>query len=308
MQISQKASDSIWQIKAFAIFTVFFAHMPGHSVNGSSIFWKDFFDVVGMVGVPLFLFISGFFNSMSKTPLSKRIVRLIIPLLIWGTITYGLNILKTPTSEVFTGWIRWIYGCNNFLYFVPVLIWCTVLSKFIHPGILIALGLCSQILSVTHVIEYNDILTQYTNPLNFIIYFACGQLFSKHINLDILSAKHAFLGLAVMILFLCFQQPRYCSPFTFIFTISLFILLFYLLRLVHNDIFIQTGKYSYVIYLFHIQVAGFIHMLMSRLWGTWIEPIKVVIAFAVVLGLCYVMQYCINKFNLSKLSYLLGFK
>ena len=64
-----QSSNAFWEIKAFAILTVFYAHlvwtgMPdaGHTV----------YESIGCIGVPLFMLMAGFFDAKSKASLSDH--------------------------------------------------------------------------------------------------------------------------------------------------------------------------------------------------------------------------------------------
>lgn len=55
--LTQTESNAIWALKAVAIFTVFFAHMPWHDPN--SIMYTVY-QYMGIIGVPIFLYLSGY--------------------------------------------------------------------------------------------------------------------------------------------------------------------------------------------------------------------------------------------------------
>lgn len=178
MAITEKQSNSFWAIKAFAIFTVFFAHMPGHSSNA------EVFDRIGLIGVPLFMLCAGFFYKKDPetglgTFLNKKFKSLIIPWLVWGTITYCIHILKGIDVGI-VHYLKWILGIGTWLYFVPVLLCCQILSRYLNNFVLLVLGLVSMFLSVYHVIPYNELFTPYVNPFNFVGYFAIGSLMRSY--------------------------------------------------------------------------------------------------------------------------------
>ena len=64
--ISERISCEIWYLKAIAIFTIFFAHMPIDLGNPCIDVLKSLFDIIGMIGVPLFLFLSGYLYKEGK--------------------------------------------------------------------------------------------------------------------------------------------------------------------------------------------------------------------------------------------------
>ena len=179
-EITKRQSDAFWQMKAFAIFTVFFAHMPGHKINGSNIM-VDSFDAIGMFGVPLFMMLSGYFNYASKFSWVKTLKSLLTPLFIWGTICFVLHIIKTPTSTPVVDWIKFVGGVKSVFYFVPMLLCCIILSHIFNDCVLIVAGLVTQILTTySQILPYNDIWTQNLNPFVFIIFFSMGKIFRKY--------------------------------------------------------------------------------------------------------------------------------
>lgn len=269
MQISTKQSNTFWQLKAFAIFTVFFAHMPAHIIKGSSILVNTF-DVIGMFGVPLFILIAGYFDYSSKSSLIKKTKNLFIPLLVWGSFTFLIHILKEVPSNVILDYLKWIYGCKSWLYFVPVLFWCIVLSRIFDEWICLLLGLLSTLLTSKGVLVYSDYFTVFENPLNFILYFSTGRLINRYYQGRGIeyNYKHALLSLVIMVVFFFYKKPTYCTPYTVIFTLASFVLSFYVFSKFDSKLFISIGKISFVIYLCHIQIAGFIQMLLKPIWGT----------------------------------------
>ena len=84
-KIEKEKSDLIWRLKGIAIFTVFFAHVP---YNGPHESISYIYNLLGMLGVPSFLILSGFFDYNSSTNLRKTARNLFVPVLIWGLISY----------------------------------------------------------------------------------------------------------------------------------------------------------------------------------------------------------------------------
>ena len=173
--------------------------MPAHSIDGSP-FMPHLFGIIGLVGVPVFLLMAGYFDYGSKTPLPKKAYRTFIPLLIWGTITFLLHIFKTPEEAHLKDYLMWMYGCGSWLYFVPVLFWCQLLLRLLGKDwVWILVGLVSTSLSIFDVIPYNVVFTPYVNPFNFIIYFCIGRLFRKYDLVDII-IKKPLVWMAVSVL------------------------------------------------------------------------------------------------------------
>lgn len=308
--ITKQQSDAFWQIKAFAIFTVFFAHMPAHEINGTS-YMIDVFDTVGMLGVPLFMMLSGYFNYTSKFSLKKTIRSLFVPLLIWGTICYILHIIKTPTETPIIDWIKFVGGSKSIFYFVPMLFCCIVLSHYVNSWILLLLGIATQALTTySQLIPYNEIWTFNLNPFIFMASFTTGRLFRKYDCLGKYKNWWMPLSVLVMILFLALKgQPDYYSPFTVIFTGSLLVFLYGVFMRFSVSWINYIGKISFVIYLCHIQIAGAVQAIWKPLWGSYLEPVKIFVAFAIVVLFCLGIQLIIERaIKKPELLRLLGYR
>lgn len=86
--IDRIQSDRIWALKAVAIFLVCFAHMPWRGLNEGM---HKIFALLGIIGVPVFMFLSGYLDFGSKTPLPKRLKTLFMPVLIWASATFFVS-------------------------------------------------------------------------------------------------------------------------------------------------------------------------------------------------------------------------
>ena len=308
MHITKEQSVVFWQMKAFAIFTVFFAHMPGHAIGDSSWMVKSF-NVIGMIGVPLFMLLSGFFYKGRQSSILKSIKRLFVPLIIWGTVCYILHIIKTPTETPFVDWAKFVGGSKSIFYFVPMLFCCMLLSRWINNWLLLIIGLISQTLtSYTDIFPYNDVWTLMLNPLNFIPYFVLGRLFRQYQVLNYYCRWWSVISAFILAAFLSFTEPQYHYPYTFIFTISSFFFIYYAFSLFISNNLISIGKISFVLYLSHIQIAGAIQALFTPLWGTYIEPLKVLVAFLLASVFCFAIKYVLNKLSLEVIEEYLGYR
>lgn len=308
IQITKKQSNTFWQMKALAIFTVLFAHMPGHEMVGND--WMVyFFNIIGMFGVPLFMMISGFFNYGSKFSLIKALKGLFVPLLIWGSFCFILHIIKTPSHSPIIDWIMFIIGSKSIFYFVPMLFCCILFSQYINEWVLLLLGFISLgITNYTEIIPYNNIWTYSLNPLNFIVYFSMGRLFRKYDVIEYFRSWWTVLAITIMSIFLYITKPSYFSPWTPLFTMSLFLLSYCLCSKITIKLLIEIGKISFTIYLCHIQIAGAVQAFYKPFWGTLVELTKVIVAFAIVCTFCLIFKHFLSKFHLSKVEAWLGYR
>ena len=307
MVISKQQSNAFWEIKAFAIFTVFFAHMPVLSDNIPHIAY--FFEVAGVVGVPMFMMMSGFFNLHSTTPLGKTFLRLFVPLLIWGSVCFTLHIIKTPTDTIVVDWIKFVMGSKSVFYFVPMLFCCILLVHYVNDWFLLLLGVLSQVLSSLQTLfPYGDVWTVNLNPFNFTVYFCLGRLIRKYWGGRVSYKFLVPICLICSIVFPLFITPSYENPFIVAVAFSVMILTYGLFINYKNKWLIEIGKMSFVIYLCHIQIAGFIQALYRPLWGTWLELTKVFVAFFIVCVFCFALKSVLVQFKLEKVTRYLGFR
>lgn len=309
-EITKQQSDAFWHIKAFAIFTVFFAHMPGHEMNDAD-YMIDVFDAIGMFGVPLFMMLSGYFNYTSKFSWSKTLKSLFVLLLVWDTICYILHIIKTPTDTPIIDWLKFVGGSKSIFYFVPMLFCCIVLSRYVNTYILLMIGLAAQVITTyTNVIPYNDIWTQNLNPFIFIVPFVVGRLTRKYNFLSEYKGWWMVLSFIVMAVFFVLKgKPDYYSPFTIAFTCSLLVFLYGVFMRFSRKWINYIGKISFVIYLCHIQIAGAVQAVWKPLWGSYIEPWKVIVAFAIVVLFCFGIQLVVERvIKKPELLKLLGYR
>lgn len=269
---------------------------------------------IGVVGVPSFLMMSGYFDFGSKRPLHLRLKNLLIPLLIWGTLTYSLDlILHFNNASSFTGvlygWLKWTYGCGTWLYFVPMLIWCMLLSRYINKWILIVLGIVSTALGVT-IIPYNDVFTPYVDPFNFILYFSLGRL-AREYHWEWEKSWLVVVSVIIAIVSLWIwneERPQYFNLYCIPFCISIFIISWTIFRRVLWIWVIWIGKVSFVIYFCHMQIVGKVDSLLSFLRGSPLELLKYPIAFAVVVVFVYLTQYLLKRINCHGALRYLGYR
>jgi len=277
-QIGNIQYDRIWMLKAISIFTVFFAHMPW---TGNNPIMHKVYCLLGIIGVPIFLFLSGYVRAGSKSPISKRVKKLCVPLLLWGSFTFFVQYLINNKffGEIIFQYFRWVFGSGSIYYFVPLLLMCIVLSKFCNSYLLIILSIVSIALSWNY-IPHNQIITRYLNPFNFILYFELGKIArmkNLQITNNIVSVFGSFLILIIIGIIWPTSEPCYFSILCIPFVVAAFIFLNGILRLYPLRFLVPIGKYSFVIYLCHIHIAGIVN---GRLYG-WMEFIKVPIAFLI---------------------------
>lgn len=310
IKLQEQESECIWAVKAIAIFTVFFAHMP----------WSDsesvmyiVFNYIGIMGVPIFLYLSGYLDYGSKRTIFYKIKWIFFPLLVYGSLTYCISLLihyKDLSSSFYLlviNYLKWIFGCGSIYYFVPVLIVCTILGRYINNYVLIVLSAVSIYLSLDY-IPHNDIITRYLNPFNFLIYYSLGRISRKTRKSQIDICKKNVIGaISVFVVSIVTwdSTPTYFDLHCVFFSMSAYIILMgFLGSLSDLSFLVYIGKLSFVIYLIHIQIAGFLN---TRMGG--VEYIKIPVAFFVTVCFVAMLNYLISH-NSKTYSYMrfLGFK
>lgn len=307
--VDKSASDTIWRLKGFFIFTVIFAHIPLHGGGVLVSICK----YIGVVGVPSFLVMSGFFDFGSKRPLTYRLKNLLIPLIVWGSITYLIQMLATHENTrplgVLVGWLQWTFGSGTWLYFVPVLCLCIILTRFVNKWILLVLALISTGLG-TSIIPYNSLITPYLNPFNFLFYFLIGRMAReyewKFDDYRVLVAS-VLLGTVSLALWHA-PNPNYFNLLCIPFCISVFIISWHFFKLLNTNWIMWIGKVSFVIYFCHMQIVGKMNGLFSRFYETPIELLKYPIAFMVVLAFVYTLQRVLQSLHAEGILKCLGYR
>lgn len=117
--------DKSWDfVKFFLMFFVVYGHICPASVAE----WTPVTRVVGLFVMPLFFFVSGFFQSRIldyKTLMEKykkTIYRIVVPLLVWGVIYVFLSVLKLyQVPDVFdsTSVLEYVMDVSSFLKYTP---------------------------------------------------------------------------------------------------------------------------------------------------------------------------------------------
>lgn len=308
-KISFDESNTFWRLKALAVFTIFFAHLP---YNGESTALIYLFNYLGVVGVPVFLIIAGFFEYTSRSSWKSKLSGLFIPLLIWGTIGYlpSLILGNMSVAEAVTGYFKWIYGCGSWLYFVPVLFWCKLMSSSGRVWldiVLMCISLTSILLTSLKLIPYNDYFTAYTNPFNFMIYYQIG-LYVRKLNLNYRSKHLVWISVVLLCsVVLCWNTiPSYFSIWSVPFSICSFILMYHFSRLVKLGE--SLGKSSYVIYLLHMVPMGIIARRIHFWWGTPLQILNVIIIFTIISFAVLVLKLILVKLHLDKILCYLGYR
>lgn len=145
-----------------------------------------------------------------------------------------------------------------------------------------------------------------------------GEIFRKCNKFRITNVRMAYIVLLIVVLsiigiFITSDTISYFNIFCIPLSLSVLVVLYnisYLILKVNriSSVFIYIGKMTYILYLVHIQIAGFVNNKLYILNKGVFPILKVVIAFVVTLFFVLVMKCMMNKIHIvPKIQKLLGF-
>lgn len=315
VNIDKNYSDGIWSLKGIAILSIFFAHMPILESNVNYFWLERAFSLLGMFGVPVFFFLSGFL--FKKGNVIYRTKWLLIPLVIWGTLTYSFHCIPSAVDFNIKGLLLWICGSNCYLYFVSVLISIILLFNVsYYPIFWFLVGVLSVFLTDYHYIPYTQDWTPYLNPFNFISYFSFGILSRNFDCVWKLICNRVLVIPLIIILVVFYTYTPVCKEFWY-FNLPSFFLCIVFIVLSCNIIInlsdqsckvIAIGKISFVIYLSHMQIATTLNKFLPRIFSGYLEPVKVIVAFIIATICVIILDRVIRMMKIDKIRPYIGFR
>lgn len=320
ISISREISQAIWGLKGFAIILIFFAHMPVNQ-NNDIFLMDEIFHLLGQSGVPIFLFISGYFYKKNFSYIHKC-KTLLLPLAIWGFIVYMslflIDYIKFGSPFILIDFIKWLLGMGSYTYFIWILFANMILCRYCPNMIIFILSIISVLLTQLNIIEYNEYFTKYLNPLNFSIYFIIGIIFRQknYLESSILFKRKKYLTLIysslyiILIVFSIYLHNNFTYFNILSATINLvaLIVISCIIKVFNIISLIKLGHYSFIIYLIHMPIANKINSIIHNFNLGCFEFIKIIIAVII----CYIAILCIDKllikFKLYNFRLWLGFR
>lgn len=319
-------------IKGIAVFCVFAAHTG----NRQSLSVLDScLDVIrnniGVIGVPLFFIISGFFFSKKDRNLFELVKsksNILIPWLFWGSIVWLYEVMRKGL-EYAKLW-EWLLGIGTYLWYLPTLFICYFLFAALRKTSKRIVICCFAFLLAYRVFAYDLlILEKCTLPFvgNFLYYgvfFALGYLLKEaEINIFTLWSrvtcyKKIFLAfmLGVSIFISVYINDGIVkfsdSKLFFIYIIAVGMILLLFIDLGSPNYWLYRvnaymGKNSLFAYLIHMPFAGIVSNLFSRNRVTLLlVAFQPVLVFGCVLIICIMFHKIFGKSDW--LCYVLGIK
>lgn len=326
MENRKTLSNACWAVKALAILFVIVAHTNFAAIQNP--FAAMVLSRLGAVAVPLFLTMAGYFYHTKKHSsfgelLKKKATTLCLPWLFCGLLVYGYTALRAGSGLDFGAAIRFLLGSGSYLYYLTVLLVLQLLFYFLRnvpKAVLLwtCLGLSavSLLLSAagfaTPVLE-KLYMTDYLNVLNWCGFFALGYAAQDREPERLISGiKRLWIPAAAvwsMLLvagYFLENEFGYFSWLGYPMELCSSILFFRLGLALANCRWLQAlGKYSFPIYLLHIQIVPIIaKFLGGHIVGVIVSPI---IAYATTFTAVWLVCKIAGWLKLSKLTgHLLG--
>lgn len=319
-------SRCVWCAKALAIFTVIVAHSNFQELDNPWLL--IFLQRIGSLGVPVFLLLSAYYYRPTKYSsifdLLKNKMTIFTPWLIFSMACYFWSSIRMGKEITVLSCLQFVLGYNSLFYFLTVLILLQVFFYFlksinirIMTAICILLSIIFTELAAFGVtdgfVSYIGI-TNYLNIFNWMGFFSIGLFLQTVENRKIIKwIAKSFLWLVLIwvILFAVgfffeIEQYGYFSIFgIFIEFASVFIILRIAWSLSRFEWIVRLGKYSFPIYLVHINIIPVVNKFMvGHVVGEILSPFfTYLISFFLIWSISKVLKIlklnCITKYLLG---------
>lgn len=332
----QQLSDSLYIERVFAMCSIVFAHLTFYAQ------FKRPMGIIGTMGVPIFLMLSGYLIKQEDANFSKLVPKLlrkiVVPWIILSTFTYLIHIIMGNTSFDTVDCIKWDLGYLTWMYYVPVYLICRIIGgvycrinkkviRYIFVAVVFGASLVSKYLTQCGIWGVTKWLTPYQNPINFICYYFIGVLVKEKNAWPVHSIKPSFVIITFITSCLSFvarilipatsfilvlvKIAMNCSATTLLFCVSMFIVC----RNPDNAIckgLIFVGKRTFLLFFIHMQLGVSVYnALISRLS---LQPItlNLLTVFAPIPILCILsaLVWCVDilatKLGLGKYAWIVG--
>ena len=175
----------IYRMKGFAIWGVAVIHAATLSsyaaANNWAVLWHDFLPILSDIGVPIFFFLAGFLDhkKSAKSFWCKRLLHLIIPWIVIGTLVWGIELIHFGSVAAFMPLEHFLLGYGSYLHFMRQIILLFILEFILqqYPSlrmpsfILFIVSVFSDLTGATSLWKW---MTSYCFALSSLLYFESG--------------------------------------------------------------------------------------------------------------------------------------
>lgn len=277
-------SRCVWCAKTVAILTVIIAHSDFQNVQIGCL--EILIQRIGAMGVPVFLLLSAYYYSPVKYSSLWELIKsrktTILPWILMACACYLWSNLRMGKEINVQSYLKFMLGYNSLFYFLSILILLQILFYFLRffsieklVGVCVALSVVSTELAafgITDDIIVRAGLTNYLNIFNWVGFFAVGLYFRTIKDNEIIAFVNKDCGWAVLIWCILFAVSYYVERgkygyFSilglFMESVSVILILRFAWSICHFDWIVQLGKYSYAIYLVHINIIPIINKFLG---------------------------------------------
>ncbi len=306
-------SRCVWCAKAFAILTVIVAHSDFQNVR--SVWLNIFIQRIGAMGVPIFLLLSAYYFKPAKYTslwdLIKSRKTTFLPWIILSLACYLWSYFRMSKEFSVLSCIQFILGYNSLFYYLTVLILLQLIFYLLRSvNIKITLVICTLLSIISTEISALGIsdafltqigLTNYLNIFNWLGFFALGLFFQTIDENKIINfIKYRFIWF-VLIWVIFFVLGRYIEIrqygyFSllgiFMESASIVIILGLAWFVCHINWLVQLGKYSFAVYLVHINIVPIANKLLgcSALGEIFAPFFTYLISFILIWFVCWLLK------------------
>lgn len=282
-KIDKQQSDSIWNMKAFAVIAIVACHCCQVKKDAGAInqiatcflnYWISY-------GVPVFYFLAGYLFHCDEDGcgkmIQKKIISILIPWLITGTAVWLYVVLRKGGVTLY-GWFSYLFLRESYLYFLTDLFLCFVLFYFVKKYQSLRYAVSGYFVAGIVLLAFTQIdlfapFNIVALPVGSVITFYLGILACEYDCLKGCWCRRwclAFIPFA----FIRFLQLHELVPVKLSFMISilgqvsLFAALYSVSYWIRQKKFgkwmTEIGRRSFPIYLLHMPVAGFIAWVLNK--------------------------------------------
>ena len=264
-------SQLFFSLRGIAIISVAFAH----SLSFPDGLYQRIGAAIGILGVPIFLFCSGYYHKqLSWNELNRKLTAgIIIPWLIWGTFAFFISYILGAVSCNLQSFFAFIVGHKTWLYYIPVYLIIRIIfiignvcRRPVFLSAAIAISIVSGLVSFAPPREIAfglNWLTPWQNPLNWAGFFSLGIIFKQYDllgkikNLKLIGGITIFVIFILSLLTLIFTDLKinYWNPYGIILNYASIAIIPFMIFIHKIGVLVTLGRYSYLIYLLHIQIG-----------------------------------------------------
>lgn len=323
---SKILSDAFYVLRGLAIISVAYAH----SLALNDDLLQRVGEILGLFGVPIFLFCSGYWHKSeySNILLPKLFKNIIIPWLLWGMVGFIISFSLGARGLSVKSVLMFLLGNGTWLYYIPVYLIIRLIFNYIKlnkAGLILILGFSILMNIATFAVpeffvSLKSFVTPWQNPFNWLGYFVAGMLFSLDNTLPKFEARNSkrYIYSILAILFSTFfvltllsdLKINYWNPFAIPMQyLSIPIALFVSIYIQRNNLLKLLGKNSLLLYLLHIQVG----IAISNKFFAFISApdivvflFKPIMVLLITLSIIYLMHFILKKLKVGFLQPYLG--